>query len=222
MPVPTRAEPITSDRVLLKDVVHDRIRDAIWEGTLHRGEVLRDAELVEWLGVSRTPLRGALDDLAREGFVETASNRYTRVADPERSDAVSAAHALGTLYAGALRFALPSLTDETNLQLQRCCDDVVEAVSAGRIEEVRGRLLPLFHDILMRTTNALYRDRLARPMEGLRYIATVEPVVHAVGEGSCPRFVAAVQVLRDAIAAKDVRAARDATEEVFFGWLPEA
>jgi DNA-binding GntR family transcriptional regulator len=50
------------------------------DGTLAPGETLRDQEIAELLGVSRTPVREALRRLEDEGFVETALNRWTRVA----------------------------------------------------------------------------------------------------------------------------------------------
>ncbi|WP_460690408.1 GntR family transcriptional regulator [Nesterenkonia suensis] len=60
-------------------------------GDRHRGlsppgEQLRDAELEDWLGVSRTPIREALLRLEREGLVDAQPGRRTTVAeeDPER------------------------------------------------------------------------------------------------------------------------------------------
>ena len=47
------------------------------------GEQLKDAEIAEWLGLSRTPIREALARLEEYGLVETAPNRYTRHA-PQR------------------------------------------------------------------------------------------------------------------------------------------
>ena len=52
---------------LLRDTVHDRLRDAIVDGTLAPGEVVRDTELATWLGVSRTPVREALLRLGGSG-----------------------------------------------------------------------------------------------------------------------------------------------------------
>ena len=50
------------------------------DGTLAPGERLRDQELCEWLGLSRTPVREALSRLEQDGLVETAPQRYTQVA----------------------------------------------------------------------------------------------------------------------------------------------
>jgi DNA-binding GntR family transcriptional regulator len=80
MPVPKTDTP--EARLLIRDRVLDKIRTTILDGTLEPGERLHDDDLINWLGVSRTPLREALSSRANEGLVEMAPNRYTRVALP--------------------------------------------------------------------------------------------------------------------------------------------
>ncbi|WP_210650559.1 GntR family transcriptional regulator [Nocardioides sp. SYSU D00065] len=91
MPVPVEAAPLRT--ALLRDSVHDRLRDAIVDGTLAPGEVVRDTELAAWLGVSRTPVREALLRLGESGLVRSAPGRSTVVADIDL-DEVRAAHAV--------------------------------------------------------------------------------------------------------------------------------
>lgn len=45
------------------------------DGTLEPGERLNDEDLIAWLGVSRTPIREALSQLARAGLVEMADRK---------------------------------------------------------------------------------------------------------------------------------------------------
>ena len=78
MPVPPNAA--TAPRELLRDDVFRRLRDAIVDGTFAPGEQLRDAELAEWLRVSRTPIREALLRLAQGGLVVAQPGRSTTVA----------------------------------------------------------------------------------------------------------------------------------------------
>ena len=70
---------------LLSDDVHDALLKVVLDGTLGPGERLVDDELIAWLGVSRTPIRAALERLSDVGVVELAANRYTRVARPDRA-----------------------------------------------------------------------------------------------------------------------------------------
>lgn len=91
MPIPVDAAPIRTS--LLRDTVHDRLRDAIVDGTLAPGEVVRDTELAAWLGVSRTPVREALLRLGETGLVKAAPGRSTVVAEIDL-DEVREAHAV--------------------------------------------------------------------------------------------------------------------------------
>ena len=91
MPVPDSPAPLRT--ALLRDSVHDRLRDAIVDGTLAPGEVVRDTELATWLGVSRTPVREALLRLGEAGLVRSAPGRSTVVAEIDLAE-VREAHAV--------------------------------------------------------------------------------------------------------------------------------
>ena len=82
MPIPSGPDN-PAPRRLLRDVVFDKMLDAIQDGTLQPGERLNDDELVTWLGVSRTPIREAIAKLVDYGLVEMEANRYTRVVQPQ-------------------------------------------------------------------------------------------------------------------------------------------
>lgn len=108
MPVPVR--PRSAERRLLRDVVFDRLFDAIVSGTLRPGEVLRDAEIEAWSGASRTPVREAIDRLAGLGFVVVRPQRETRVSDVDLERVAQMVDTLGALYEGVVRDAVPLLT----------------------------------------------------------------------------------------------------------------
>ena len=60
--------------------VFDAILDAVHEGQLLPGQRISDAEWAERLGVSRTPVREALQRLREIGIVEASASRFTRIA----------------------------------------------------------------------------------------------------------------------------------------------
>jgi DNA-binding GntR family transcriptional regulator len=91
MPIPATQAPLRTS--LLRDTVHDRVREAIVDGTLAPGEVVRDTELAAWLGVSRTPVREALLRLGETGLVRAAPGRSTVVAEIDLAE-VREAHAV--------------------------------------------------------------------------------------------------------------------------------
>lgn len=67
------------DRVSLRDRATEVIRDALVSGELAPGEVCTAPLLAKSLGISATPVREAMIDLAREGLVEPLRNRGYRV-----------------------------------------------------------------------------------------------------------------------------------------------
>lgn len=109
MPVP----PVRGvhSRRLLRDEVYDTIRDAVLVGDLAPGEQLRDGELGEWLGVSRTPVREALLRLAQAGLVEANPGRTTRVAVIEPAIFAHCREIAAELYALAVRRATARLAE---------------------------------------------------------------------------------------------------------------
>ncbi len=72
-----------------------RLRTLIVRGDLAPGEQLLETSLSEALGVSRTPLREALKQLAAEGLVELRLNRSAVVASIRREEVTELFEALG-------------------------------------------------------------------------------------------------------------------------------
>jgi DNA-binding GntR family transcriptional regulator len=108
MPVP--ADKAALDRDLLRDRAYTTIRDAIVDGTLQPGERLRDQELTQWLGLSRTPVREALSRLEQDGLVETEPQRFTRVAPLDRRAARDAFPIVASVHALAAHLGVLRLT----------------------------------------------------------------------------------------------------------------
>jgi len=96
-------------RSLYRDQALQAIREAIVVGDLAPGTAIKDVELAERLGLSRTPVREALARLTDEGLVESKPHSYTRVT-PLDTDAVRDAHAVvQAMHALAARLAVPLL-----------------------------------------------------------------------------------------------------------------
>ena len=65
---------------MLREIAYTRIKDAIRDGDLAPGQPLSEARLSEAFQISRTPVREALQKLAREGLVQIRANRTVTVA----------------------------------------------------------------------------------------------------------------------------------------------
>ena len=90
----------------------DTLREMIVAGALPPGHKLREQELCERLGVSRTPLREALRTLAAQGLVHLTQNRGADVAPLTLHDIVSLFDVVGTLEALAARLACKLMSEE--------------------------------------------------------------------------------------------------------------
>lgn len=64
----------------LREATVEHLRNQIVTGSLQPGEGLKDGELAAQLGLSPTPVREALVQLASEGLVEIQPNKLKRVA----------------------------------------------------------------------------------------------------------------------------------------------
>jgi DNA-binding GntR family transcriptional regulator len=132
MPVPAGDAPLERD--LLRDQAYAAIRDAIVDGTLVPEERLRDQELCAWLGLSRTPVREALGRLERDGLVETAPQRFTRVAPLDRRAARDAFPVVAALHALAAELALARLVDGDRAALRTANDALARALRDGDVD----------------------------------------------------------------------------------------
>ncbi|QYM75114.1 GntR family transcriptional regulator [Leucobacter luti] len=210
MPVPTT--PSKESRKTLREVAEEKIRAAIFDGTLEPGEALNDAALQGWLGVSRTPIREALNDLARVGLVEMVPQRYTRVARPRPEDRTAILQTLGALMGGVVRITVPDLTAPQRETILAALDNLMPLVQAqdALTHGQRGwELVDLFIDfcpnhILVRATRETI-DSLAFQLAATRTDSSTD--WESLREG--------YPELRAAVAHDDAVAAELAIEHVF-------
>jgi DNA-binding GntR family transcriptional regulator len=87
------------------DFVYDSLRDAIWEGRIGRGERVREEEIARILGVSRTPVREALQRLQRRGLLVTGPGRGLMVAELSKREVIELYAMREILEGSAARFA---------------------------------------------------------------------------------------------------------------------
>ncbi len=92
----------TIARTPLGDEVYRQVLQGIQCGDLPAGQRVRDAELAEQLGVSRTPVREALLRLAREGALENTVGRGFRVRPLDAAELRETGDILGALESLAL------------------------------------------------------------------------------------------------------------------------
>lgn len=192
--------PITfTPGMILGDEVYERIGAAILDGTLAPGVRLRDGELAAQLGISRTPVREALQRLERFGLVEVAVGRYTRVA--ETSDRVREETAEFTAYlmGNALRIALGRCSDAELSEILVATDAVLEAAADDDPEELFERSRALYRPVTIASGNSVLIGVIQEAAIAIRRnLGGWAPFV------TCPLARSEGYArLRDAIAARD-------------------
>ncbi|MFD5228718.1 GntR family transcriptional regulator [Streptomyces qaidamensis] len=118
-------------RRLLSDEVFHRLRDSIVRGELLPGEKVKDSELAERLGLSRTPVREALARLADIGLVEAKPGVYTRITTLNRRDVEKTLAVLHSLDQLAIETAVPVMTDQDLRLMREANRDFERAVGAN-------------------------------------------------------------------------------------------
>ena len=132
-----------------KEKAYTRIRNTILSGSFPPGYQLKEEELSEFCGVSRTPVRQAIQRLAGEGLVTIKENHRSYVTDltaEEFEQAFDVALMLESYSAG---LAVQRLT-EAELQKLRELEERMEKLAEGNIREYR-RFLELnmeFHNLI--------------------------------------------------------------------------
>jgi len=87
------------------DFVYDSLRDAIWEGRIARSERVREEDVARRLGVSRTPVREALQRLQQRGLLVNRLGRGLVVAELGKREVIELYAMREILEGSAARFA---------------------------------------------------------------------------------------------------------------------
>ncbi|ARC55583.1 putative HTH-type transcriptional regulator [Frondihabitans sp. 762G35] len=177
MPIPVARESGLRRR-LRKEEVFERMLEAILDGTLAPGERLRDTDLQEWLGVSRTPIRLAIVRLEQMRLIESSPNRFTRVSrsTPERIPQLL--DVLSAIWALAAREAAVRMSASEHVELlgrlavaaSACRRADGGASSAAAIEATR---VALFH-LSRLSGNTLLADLVVAFGTSLGYQLTLQ------------------------------------------------
>lgn len=188
-----------TEGTILGDEVYVRIGDAILNGTLQPGQQLRDVDLAAQLGVSRTPVREALQRLERFGLVEVAVGRYTRVSAPDERLRAETGAFTAYFMGNALRLALSECTDDELAGLVAALDAVIRAVAGGDTLQVFDASTAFFTRVTIATHNAVFTGFIREASLAIRRnLRGWEPFV------ACPLARAqSYRDLREAIATRN-------------------
>jgi len=115
-------------RTFVKEEAYQKLRNWILDGTLAPGVKVRDKELAEQLGVSRTPIREALLRLEDEGFVQTTPNRATHISPIDFHNTLDLYAIVWTLERLAIEQAMEHLGEKELAKLRTINQHFVEQI----------------------------------------------------------------------------------------------
>ncbi len=150
-------------RVLWRMIVH---------GELEPGSKVVEEEVASALGVSRTPVREAMQRLELEGLLATSPGQTSIVTPPTLEGLEEAYPVIAALEGLAVRLATPNLTEDDLRRLEELAEAMAQHGERGEIEELMEADLQ-FHGLLHeRARNRRLRritNELRRQMERFEY-----------------------------------------------------
>jgi len=152
----------------------DLIRQAIIDGRVVPGQRLKEEELAQQLGLSRTPIREALLVLQAEGLVETAPNRGATVRAYELSDLEDMYELRALLEGSAARRAATRISAESLEELRASCARFELLVGGSDVQALVAENA-LFHDTILAAAASerlvgMVRQVIAMPLVYKSYI----------------------------------------------------
>ena len=123
--------------------IRDSLEQRIVEGELSNGKRLDETELSSFYGVSRTPVREALQRLAESGLAEHLPRRGTFVRSPSLSQLVEMFEVMAELECMAIRLAARRATSNDIDALEKdneTCRAAVAANDTKKYYEINARL----------------------------------------------------------------------------------
>jgi DNA-binding GntR family transcriptional regulator len=174
----------------LRRQVYERLEDMIVDGVLAPGQHLVELELAERLGVSRNPVREALQALERGGWVDLRPRHGAFVHTPSTDEANEFFHVRSVLEAEAARLAAEHADEASAAALTALIDE------AARTPETDGRTLAdlntRFHrQIVVMAGNRVLAELLGAFEKRLRWY--FKPVAMVGGDRSWDQHAALVK-----------------------------
>jgi DNA-binding GntR family transcriptional regulator len=112
---------------LLRETAYERLKDAIRYADLQPGEVLSEVSLSKALGISRTPVREAVRQLAQEGLIEIIPGRAIIIPRLSVQEVREVVHMRSLLEPELARLAANSVTSEQVESLRGFCRKMQKA-----------------------------------------------------------------------------------------------
>lgn len=192
---------------LLREVAYERLKDAIRHTDVPPGYPLSETRISKILGVSRTPVREALQQLSQEGLVQVIPGRAVTVASRSIRDVLNVVHVRLLLEPEMMRLASESISPSQLDILIKALNDMEAALVTGNQEDW-SEADTVYHEILSTACpNQLLGEIVVQMRNRVHHLANVDSQTNPSRLKSC---TAEHREIVEAIAAKNGQAAAEA------------
>jgi len=204
MPIPTDNNII--QRPSAREIVYEQLCEWIVTGVLKPGEKLSDVELASHFGVSRTPVREAIQLLHNQKFVCIIPSKATVVAELDEVDMEKCYRVIAELDALASEQACLHKTPEKTAELKGILDRYLTYVESGDAENTV-RADNHFHEAVREMAGNEYLSEFAKTM-----VLHIRRIKYRYYQDTAIRAEAASQhrAVFEAIISGDAEAAKEA------------
>lgn len=192
-----------------RELAYARIKDAIQHAQLQPGDPLTEIRLSKLLGISRTPVREALQQLVQEGLAESTPGHAVTVATRTVQDLLDVIHIRSLLEPEQVRLAAEAIQPDQAEALERVMRRLEDA--AGR-HDLQGwaEADVTFHELLKDACpNQLLGETVVQLKTRVHHMANIDTHTDPERLTACTREHRAVV---DAVRARDGAAAKAAMD----------
>lgn len=204
----------TVKRHSLRQQIADALRDEVLTGRLPAGRHFTVKEIAELYGVSATPVREALVDLAAQGLLDIEHHRGFRVRRFTHGDFLSLTEARTALLESALHMmggdGTGEFPDATLVSVRRRADAVARAATCGQLDILIGYDLRFWRELAALSGNEHICEFLDR-LRSQSWVYAV-PLLRAQRR-LAGLFWADHVALVDAVAARDAASVKRLVDE---------
>jgi DNA-binding GntR family transcriptional regulator len=188
-------------RSTLRQQIADALRDEVIAGRLRPGQEFTVKQIAEGYGVSATPVREALVDLAAQGLLDSDQHKGFGVHRFSADDYCDMVEARSLIVEGIFRNLLHrSVRQEPLLSIRRRAEEAGQAARSGNLDILIGYDLRFWRELAALTGNRYITDYLHR----LRVQCWVFAVPHLRGHAEIPDWLwQRNEELVDAVACGD-------------------
>jgi DNA-binding GntR family transcriptional regulator len=208
-------QPIKTSSGLLREVAYERIKDAIQHAAFTPGQPLSETQLSKLLGISRTPIREAIQQLSQEGLLRVIPGRAVTIASRSVQDVLNAVHLRALLEPELARLVAMSVNPSQQEGLEQTLHDMEKAIREDN-PAAWSKANTRYHQILSDACpNPLLGELVLQMCNRVHHLANIDSQTNPSRLAACTeehkRIVTAI-VTRDAEAAE--RAMRDHIHEL--------